>query len=421
MSASYLGTRFIWGQDAPVVIDDVDRRRHTYLIGQTGTGKTTLLKQLILQDIAKGGGVGVIDPHGDLVEELLDYIPRARTKDVVYFNPADLDYPIGFNPLERVHPDRQSLVASNVIATLKSIWGDVWGTGRMQYITRHTLLSLLEYEHGTLLGVNRLLSHDGFREHVLRRVTNPAVRAFWRDEFARYDKGERIAAAAAIQNKAGQFTTDALMRNILGQVKSTINLRYMMDTRRILLANLSKGRLGEDNSNLLGSLLVSQLQLAAQERASVPEAHRVDFALYIDEFQNFTTDSFASILSEARKYRLCLTLAHQYLDQLPANLHKAVFGNVGTLLAFRVGTVDAEVLSQHFQPYPPPALVELDRYTACLRLLQHGEISEPFVLTTSLPNTPRYGRKDTLIRVSRERFGRPRAAVEDKITRWLKH
>ena len=284
----------------------------------------------------QGRGVGVIDPHGDLALDVLDAIPRSRTNDVIYFDPSDREYPIGLNPIAKTRPRRRHhLVILNTITALRGLWSDVWGLGRMQYILQNTLAALLYYDHATLLAVNRMLADERFRKKVLSRVHDPVILAFWNDEFARYDARLKAEAVAPIQNKVGQFGTTQITRNIIGQAKNAIDFRRVLDRGQIFIANLSKGTMGEDNSRLIGSFLVAQFQLAALSRADVDEVHRRPFFLYIDEFQNFTNvDSLASILSEARKYKLALTLAHQYTEQLGEPLRAAVFGNVGTLSVY---------------------------------------------------------------------------------------
>jgi type IV secretory pathway TraG/TraD family ATPase VirD4 len=423
---SIIGTTVNWGEDQPVELPAADRRRHVYLIGQTGTGKTTLLRNLMLQDIHEGRGVGFLDPHGDVAEELLDCIPPHRTDDVAYFNPADLEYSVGLNPLQKTERDRHHLVVDSIISTLKSIWGDVWGIGRMQYVMHHTLSALLFYDHATFLGVNRLLSDPRFRKKILLRVKDPIVQSFWTQEFAALHKTEQAIVVAPIQNKVGQFTTSPLMRNILGQTASSISLRKTMDEGRIFIGNLSKGKIGEENSRLLGSFLVAQFQLAAMQRADTGEEERRDFHLYIDEFQNFTTDSFQSILSEARKYRLCLALGHQYMSQLPESLRSAVFGNVGTMIALRVGYEDALILADHFHPASPHAMAphafsDLAQYEAWARIMRGGEVSDAILIKTLKPLAFSYGRRGFLIQHSRDRFATRRAVMERKINQWMQH
>jgi len=301
-----IGQREIWGQSAPFGIYPADLRHHIYIIGKTGSGKTTLVRNLILQHILLGHGVGLIDPHGDLADELLNHIPPSRAEDLVYFNPGDLDFPIGLNLLANVAPDDRHLVASGLVGTFKSIWHDSWGP-RLEYILYNAVAALLDCPNTSLLGVNRLLTDEAYRAWVIRQIKDPFIRVYWQQEYASYDPRFQREAIAPIQNKLGQFLLNPVVRNILGQVKCKFSIPFIMDKERLFIANLAKGRLGHDKASLLGSLLVTQFQLAAMSRTHQPEAERRDFHLFIDEFQNFTTDAFASILAEARKYRLCLT------------------------------------------------------------------------------------------------------------------
>jgi hypothetical protein len=396
-----------------------DRRRHFYCIGKTGTGKTTLLENMIVADIKAGHGVGVVDPHGDLADRLLDFIPSRRINDVVYFNPADTEWPIGFNILETINPEHKHLVASGLMGVFKKIWPDVW-SARMEYILNNAILALLDYPGSTLLGVNRLLVDKEFRKRVISKVTDPVVKAFWVNEYTRYHQTFQVEAIAPIQNKVGQFLSASIIRNIVAQVKSTINIREIMDTGKIFIMNLAKGRIGEDNSRLLGGMLVTRLQLAAMERVDTPEEDRRDFYLYVDEFQNFATPAFANILSEARKYRLNLILAHQYIDQLDKDyVRPAIFGNVGTIVCFRVGAADAEFLANEFAPdFTANDLVNLAKYDIYLKLMIDGVASKPFSATTLPPLKNKEGNREKIIRVSREHYAKPRALIEDKILRW---
>src|SRR3989339_1585863 len=330
-----------------------DRRRHVYTVGKTGMGKTAMLENMAIQDIQNGNGIGFVDPHGDAAERLLYFVPQNRINDVVYINPADLDFPIAFNIMEQVDVEHRHLVAGGLMGVFKKIWPDVW-SARMEYILNNCILALLEYPGATLLGVNRMLSDVEYRKKVVDKITDPVVKAFWVQEYARYTQRYEVEATAAIQNKVGQFISSPLIRNIIGQVTSSIDMRKIMDVKKILIVNLSKGRVGEDSSRLLGALLITKLQLAAMSRVDIPEEKRSDFFLYIDEFQNFATDSFVNILSEARKYRLALILSHQYIAQLgtgnEAKVRDAVFGNMGTIVTFRVGAEDAEALEKEFTP-----------------------------------------------------------------------
>ncbi len=399
-----------------------DRRRHMYVIGKTGMGKSVLLTNMAYQDIINGNGVAVIDPHGDLVEDLLNYIPNYRVNDVIYFNPSDINFPIAFNPLESVNPEHRHLIASGLIGVFKKLWADSWGP-RLEYLLRNAILALLDYPGSTLLGVTRILVDKDFREKVVAKIQDPVVKMFWTQEYTKYSAQFQVEAISPIQNKVGQFLSNFLIRNIVGQVKSTIDMRKVMDEGKILLLNLSKGRIGEDTSQLLGAMMITKIQLAAMSRVDIPETERRDFYLYVDEFQNFATESFANILSEARKYHLNLIIAHQYVEQLGDEVKAAVFGNVGTLICFRVGSVDAEELVKEFTPrFTEEDLVNLTKFNIYLRLMIDGVASDPFSATTLPPlfsdadkNT---GNLEKVIAVSRERYANTREEVEDKIMRW---
>jgi energy-coupling factor transporter ATP-binding protein EcfA2 len=414
-----IGERHGWGNTIPFGISAVDQRQHIYVIGKTGSGKTTLLRNLIVQHVALGHGVGLIDPHGDLVEELLNHIPPNRADHLVYFNPGDLDFPIGLNVLANVPPDGRHLVASGIVSAFKGIWRDSWGP-RLEYILYNAVSALLDCRNATLLGVNRMLIDEHYRAKVIRQVKDPFIRSFWADEYAGYDERFQREAIAPIQNKVGQFLLNPVVRNILGQIKMKVSIPFIMDNERIFIANLSKGHLGDDKANLLGSLLTTQFQLGAMARANRPEAERRDFYLFIDEFQNFSTDAFASILAEARKYRLCLVLSHQYIDQLSLPVRQAVFGNVGTLIAFRIGSADAEIMEKEFgYEFPASMLAELERYEVVIKLLENGTNRVPFRAKMLPPLENRIGRKEKLIAQSRERFATPRALIEAKLLRWM--
>jgi energy-coupling factor transporter ATP-binding protein EcfA2 len=414
-----IGERHGWGEPQRFGISPVDQRQHIYIIGKTGSGKTTLLRNMIVQHLAVGHGVGLIDPHGDLAEELLNHIPSWRADHLCYFNPGDLEFPIGLNLLANVAPDDRHLVASGIVGAFKSIWRDSWGP-RLEYILYNSIAALLDCPNTTLLGVNRLLTDDSYRAWVVRQIKDPFIREFWADEFASYDERFRREAIAPIQNKLGQFLLNPVVRNILGQVQSRVSFPFIMDKERIFIANLSKGKLGHDKANLLGSLLTTQFQLAAMARTNQPEHERRNFYLFIDEFQNFSTDAFASILAEARKYRLCLVLSHQYIDQVPFLIRQAVFGNVGTLISFRIGHTDAEVMESEFgKTFPPNALADLDRYEVVVKLLEDGTNREPFRAKMLPPLENRVGRKGKLITRSRERFSSSRSSVEQKLGRWM--
>ncbi len=395
-----------------------DRRRHMYVIGKTGMGKTTVMENMVLNDIYKGHGVGIVDPHGDFAEKIIDFIPPHRINDVVYFNPGDVDNPIGFNVLEVTTEEQKHLIAAGLMGIFKKIWPDVWSS-RMEYILNNTVLALLDYPGSTLLGINRLLSDKDFRKKVVNQLKDPVIKSFWQNEFASYNDRYAQEAVAPIQNKIGQFLSASVIRNMVAQVTSTINIREIMDSRKILIMNLSKGRIGEDNSRLLGGMLITKIQLAAMERVDTPEADRKDFFLYVDEFQNFATPSFANILSEARKYRLSLIMAHQYVLQLDEVVSAAVFGNVGTIMAFRVGGGDAEALAKEFAPvFMEEDIVNLAKYHIILKLMIDGVASQPFSAMTMPPIGSPTGSREKVIRVSRERYSQRREVIEDKIIRW---
>lgn len=395
-----------------------DRRRHMYVVGKTGMGKTTMLENMVLDDIYEGHGVGVVDPHGDFAEKIINYIPSDRINDVVYFNPGDVNYPIGFNILEVETEEQKHLVAGGLMAIFKKIWPDVW-SARMEYILNNTILALLDFPGSTLLGINRLLADKAYRRKVIKQLKDPVIKSFWQTEFANYEPRYAQEAVASIQNKIGQFLSASVIRNMVAQVKSTINVREIMDQGKIFIMNLSKGRIGEDNSRLLGGMLITKIQLAAMERVDTPEEKRRDFFLYVDEFQNFATPSFANILSEARKYRLSLIMAHQYIMQLDEIVADAVFGNVGTLVTFRVGGADAESLVKEFTPtFVEDDLVNMAKYQVILKLMIDGVASQPFTALTLPPIAIRTDSAEKVIRVSRERYGKRREVIEDKILRW---
>jgi hypothetical protein len=380
---------------------------------------------MVIQDIRNGHGVCFIDPHGDSVAKILDYIPSNRVNDVIYFNPADLECPIAFNILEAVDSKYKHLVASGLMGVFTKIWANMW-SARMEYILNNTILALLESPGNTMLGIVRMYVDKKYRKKIVDNVKDPMVRAFWIDEFANYAEKYRTEAVAPIQNKVGQFLSSSIIRNIVGQPRSTIDLRQIMDEKKILLLDLSKGKVGEDNSALLGAMIITKLQLAALSRVDIPEKDRQDFYLYVDEFQNFVTESFATILSEARKYRLNLTIGHQYIGQLTPDknstkVRDAVFGNVGTMVSFRVGAADAEYLETEFAPqYVPNDIVNLPKYNILLKLMINGVSSDPFSATT-LPVDDSWitGNADKVLRVSRERYGNKIEEVEEKISRWM--
>lgn len=399
-----------------------DRTRHMYLIGKTGMGKSTVLENMTIQDIQNGNGLAFLDPHGKTADLFLEYIPEHRIKDVIYFAPFDTDFPISFNVMEDVGADKRHLVVNGLMSAFKKIWVDAW-SARMEYILNNTLLALLEYPGSTMIGVNRMFADKEYRKEVVSKVTDTSVKAFWNDEFAKYNDKYAQEATAAIQNKIGQFISNPMVRNIIGQTNSTFDFRQVMDEKKIVIINLSKGRMGEANANLLGSMIITKIYLAAMSRADVSEntlKSLPNFYLYVDEFQNFANESFADILSEARKYKLNLTVAHQYIEQMSDEVRAAVFGNVGTMISFRVGAYDAEVLEKEFAPeFTMEDLVNLGRFQIYLKLMIDGVSSSPFSAST-LPQIekPIVSFAKEIIDASRATYARPRTVVEDDIRAW---
>lgn len=403
-------------------IRDIDRSKHFYVIGKSGMGKSTLLENMAVQDIQNGHGMCFIDPHGGTAEKLLEYIPEERIKDVLYFAPFDMDHPIAFNIMEDVGAEKRHLVVNGLMSVFEKIWEDAW-SARMAYILQNTLLALLEYPGATLLAVNRMYTDKEFRNKVVENVTDVSVKSFWVDEYAKYTDKYVQEATPAIQNKIGQFAGNPLIRNIIGQPKSSFDLRKIMDEKKILIVNLSKGRVGEGNARLLGSMLITKIYLAAMSRADEHAsslAKLPPFYLFVDEFQSFADKSFADILSEARKYKLCLTMAHQYIEQMEEEVREAVFGNVGSMLAFRVGAYDAEVLEKEFAPvFTAEDLVNLGLRQIYLKLMIDSVTSQPFSATT-LPPIPLQEKNSVkeVIAYSRNTYAKPRPMVEQAIIDW---
>ncbi|MEK7090443.1 MAG: TraM recognition domain-containing protein, partial [Patescibacteria group bacterium] len=397
-----------------------DRRRHMYVVGSTGMGKSEFLKNMAIQDMEMGHGLAYIDPHGDAADALLGFVPTERIKDVIYFDPGDLSYPIAFNVMEKVGYEYRHLVASGLSGVFKKIFGiEVW-SGRMEYILNNTILALLEYPGATLLGINKMLSNKEYRNKIVANVKDPIVRSFWVDEFAKYTDRYMQEATPAIQNKIGQFIANNLVRNVIGQIHSTIDVRKIMDEGKILIVNLSRGKIGEDASRLLGALLVTKIQLAAMSRVDIAEKDRRDFYLYVDEFQNFATESFANILSEARKYHLSLIVAHQYIKQMEEPVMDAVFGNVGTIISFRVGADDGEFLEKWFQPdFLMNDIVNLGKFNIYLKLMIDGVSSRGFSAQT-IPPFPKleHSNREAVIEFSRKTYATPRETVEKSIAEW---
>jgi type IV secretory pathway TraG/TraD family ATPase VirD4 len=363
-----------------------DRFSHTYLIGKTGTGKSTMMGSMALQDLERGNGFALIDPHGDLVERVAACMPASRRADVIYLNAADPSQPYGYNPLRHVREDRIALAASGMMEVFKKMWPEAWGV-RMEHILRNTLMALLEQPHSTMHDVLRMFSDSAFRKQVAKSLKNETVRRFLEKEFERFSFGYRADGTAPIQNKVGAFLADPLLNRILTAPERDLHIRKIMDEGKVLLVNLAKGRIGEDSSSLLGGLLVTTIGLAAFTRADTAPEHRRDFFVYIDEFQNFTTLAVANMFAELRKYRIGFTVAHQYLHQLEPDVRHAVLGNAGTIVSFRVGAEDAPYLAREFQPrFEEIDLLQLENYHLYLKLMIDGLPSRPFSAVTSRPS-----------------------------------
>lgn len=375
------------------------------------------MQKLIAQAIEAGGGVGLVDPHGDFAESILDLVPPHRVSDVIYFNAADFEYPIAFNLFQPVDPRRRHLVTSSVISAFRGVWGESFGV-RTEWILSGCVSALLECQNASLLCIGRLLSDQLFRESVLRRVKDPGVLAFWK-EFTSYDKRFASEIVAPLQNKLGALLMSANARNILGQVSNRVDMRYVMDNRRILIVNLARGLIGEERASLLGALVISSIKTAALSRADLKEDQRVPFELIVDEHNLFGTDAFSSILAESRKYALGLVLSTQQLHAIRDDVRHAIFGNCGSLISFRVGESDAAILAREFgSDFNPSLFANLANFEVCAKLLQEGRHNDPFLAKTHPPSARRYGRRDNIVRRSRRWHATPRVVVEDRIRRW---
>jgi len=417
-----LGTKATEAQThAPVLLHEEERLRHMYVIGQTGTGKTTLLKNMAVQDIQAGEGLVFIDPHGREARDLLDYIPPERTRDVVYLNPADHTRAFGFNVLAPAPETERDRITQDLVATFRHLWADNWGA-RMDFILKNTIRALLDTPpsmHTTLLSVHLMFENSIYRERVLQHVKNPAALKFWRFTFPGWSKTERSTYTLPVINKTGQFLLSDTLRSIIGQAKSTIDLSYIMDNRRILIVDLDKSKIGADVTNMLGSLLMTALKLEVMHRADRPEeGGHIPCHCYLDEFHSFTTSSFAEALAEVRKYGFGMVLANQFLSQTIPEVRAAVFGNCGTFCAFRVGGQDAETIEQHIH-FRASELVDLTRGEAGLRYTINQVPSTVRLRTPLLPPKRRHTRRPRIIRYSNSRYTTPIEVVDGRINKWL--
>lgn len=399
----------------PFGIKDSDRLFHMYTIGKTGTGKSTLLNNMVISDIQKGKGVAIIDPHGDSATTILNYIPQERIQDVIYFNPSDIDYAIAFNPIFQIHPKHHQIVTSNLLSVFNKIWDEYWGP-RMEHILRYSIITLLEYGKGSILDIQRLLTDGFFRKQVMVRVTSNEVLNFWQNEFEKMPPGLKAESISPILNKMGYFNANPMLRNILGQKKRGLKFTQILDESKILICNLSKGAIGEDSCKIIGSLLVTHIQLASLYRVSQPEQSRIPFYLFVDEVQNFIGTSFMEMLSECRKFGLGVFLTNQYLHQLPIPLQESILSNVGTIISFRVGSNDAFVLSKELHPYfNQEDLINLPRYSMYIKLCIDGQTSKPFSADTLPLSQPKSGNTQLVINTSRNVYAKQRKEVEEEI------
>lgn len=405
---------------APVTLSLDDRRRHMHLIGKTGTGKTTLLRTLIYDDLASGRNFAVLDPLGGLAEAVIDAVPKSRNDEVIYFDPSDLEHPIGFNPLDRVAPDMRHLVADHVVSAFLHVWGgSLEETPRLVYVLYNSLRLLLDTAGSTLLGLPRLMVDDRYRSRLLRNCADPVVRGYWENEFAAYDDRFRAQVISPVQNKIGMLLSPPGLRLIVGQPRSTISISRLMNEGGVLVANLAKGKIGATAGHLLGAFLATTIAQVAEERASIPYGDRRDFTLYADELQNFATDSFAQVLSESRNWRLMCVLAHQYLSQLPRSLRDAIIANCSNYLVFRIGAQDADVMAAEFGIDNARTLSDTANFSAWAKLLQNGNPTDAFFLDTQVPEPSARGRAGAVIAHTRARHTRDRAIVEKTIGRQL--
>jgi len=416
---SFIGETNFRNDNYKFGIKRIDRRRHMYVVGKTGSGKSRLLELLLISDIQNGAGCCLLDPHGDLADELLMFVPKERINDVVYVNPTDRDFPIGFNPLEPVEnfEERQHL-SRFLISIFKKLFAENWNA-RMEHLIRYITLALLETPDSNVLGITRMLSDTNFRQRVIKQIQDPVVKGFWTNEFSTSNEQFISAAAVPIINKVGQFISNPIVRNMVGQRKNMLDFEKFMNEGKIVIINLSKGKLGEENAALLGSMFITKIQQAALARAKFAEEERRDFYFYVDEFQNFATDAFSSILSEARKYHLDLTIAHQYIAQLPEDVKATAFGNVGTIITFAIGGDDAAYLAKEFAPvFTPDDMINLNTREMYIKMSIDGKLSPPFSARTIDVPKPQFDHSVSIVNHSRMTYGKNRVSVENEIRRW---
>lgn len=415
---SFFGVTNFHNQNFKFGLKQSDRRRHLYVVGKSGTGKSKMLELLIAADILAGRGVGVLDPHGDLVDAILKYVPKERIDDVVYFNPADYDFPVAFNPLEQVPQELRVRVTIGFIDIFKKLFGNNW-TNRLEHVLRYTTLALLDSPNTTVLSILKMLSDKNYRQKIVSRIQDSVIKNFWVNEFAAWSEKFDNEAIMPILNKVGQFVSTALIRNIVGQTQNKVDIAKIMNEGKILLMRISKGNLGEENAALIGSMVITKIQQAAMARTTIPEEQRRDFYLYCDEFQYFATDTFAEILSEARKYHLNLTMAHQYMGQLSHIIRTTAFGNVGTIINFRVGAEDAAILENEYTPvFKVRDIINLGVREFYIKMSVDGELRDAFSGRTINVQSPKDNYTDEIIKRSRSRYSTPRAEVENELKKW---